>query len=109
MSNHGDSAGRLPLELGKEVRALVQGEFRSNDIALDEFPTSSNLQSWKAAQLPTGWRFSSSLPITLVLLFLLVIVFVPWTQTITVTGQMSAYTPYERPQDVEAQISGRIR
>ena len=27
----------------------------------------------------------------------------------TVTGQMSAYTPHERPQDVEAQITGRIK
>jgi multidrug resistance efflux pump len=37
------------------------------------------------------------------------IAFVPWTQTITVTGQLSAYTPYQRPQDVEAQITGRIK
>ena len=40
---------------------------------------------------------------------LLIIAFVPWTQTITVTGQLSAYTPYERPQDIESQITGRIR
>ena len=35
--------------------------------------------------------------------------FVPWTQTITATGQLSAYSPYERPQDIEAQIIGRIK
>jgi multidrug efflux pump subunit AcrA (membrane-fusion protein) len=49
------------------------------------------------------------LPIALVLFFWLIIIFVPWTQTVTVTGQMSAYTPYERPQDIEAQITGRIK
>lgn len=109
MSNPGDSAGRLSVELGNEVRALVQGESRSGDIAVDELASSTRIQSWEAAQLPIEWRFSSRLPITLVVLFLLVIVFIPWTQTITVTGQMSAYTPYERPQDIEAQITGRIR
>lgn len=108
MSNNGSSARSLSLDLGREVRALVRGESRSDDIAVNEFPASTNLQSWKAAQLPTGWRFSSRLPITLVLLFLVILIFVPWTQTVTVTGQMSAYTPYERPQDIEAQITGRI-
>ena len=44
----------------------------------------------------------------LITLFLLLL-FVPWTQTITVTGQLSAYSPYERPQDIEAQITGRIK
>ena len=35
--------------------------------------------------------------------------FVPWTQTVTVQGQLSAYSPLERPQEVHAQINGRIR
>jgi multidrug resistance efflux pump len=111
MNNKGDSARSLLLDLGKEVRCLIQGEAGSNDIAVDKLTTWTKLQSWEAAQLPTarGWRFSSRLPITVTVLFLLVIIFVPWTQTITVTGQMSAYTPYERPQDIEAQITGRIK
>lgn len=63
----------------------------------------------EAAQLPNGWRFSSRLLIPLFVLFFLIIFFVPWTQTITVTGQMSAHTPFERPQDIEAQITGHIQ
>ncbi|NGZ97059.1 MAG: ABC transporter permease [Nitrospira sp. WS110] len=78
-------------------------------MTVDELAASTPLQSWENAQLPKGWRFSSRLPVTLVLLFLLIINFVPWTQTVTVTGQLSAYTPYERPQDIEAQITGRIK
>ncbi|MDC8449690.1 MAG: HlyD family secretion protein [Nitrospira sp.] len=109
MSNNGDSTGSLSLDLGKEVRSLIEGESGSGSAAVGELITSTKLESWEAAQLSKRWRFSSRLPITLVLLFLLVIIFVPWTQTVTVTGQMSAYTPYERPQDVEAQIAGRIR
>jgi multidrug efflux pump subunit AcrA (membrane-fusion protein) len=91
------------------MRSLVQGESGLDELAIDQLLTSTQLQSWEEAQLPVRWRFSSRLPIMLVLLFLLVIIFVPWTQTVTVTGQMSAFTPYERPQDIEAQITGRIK
>ena len=109
MSNEGDSMSSRALDLGKEVRSLVHDESASDDIAVNELASSTKLQSWAAAQLPNGWRFSSRLPIVLLLLFLLTIFFVPWTQTVTVTGQMSAYTPFERPQDIEAQITGRIK
>jgi len=109
MSNQGNSVRRRSLELENEVRTLVHGTSRSDDITRNELLASTRIQAWEAAQLARGWRFSSRLPIALVVLFLLVILFVPWTQTITATGQMSAYTPYERPQDVEAQIAGRIK
>ena len=99
----------LDLGLGKRMRSLVQGESGLDEIAVDEFATAAKLQSWEAAQLPERWRFSSGLPLVLISLFLLLIIFVPWTQTVTVTGQMSAYTPYERPQDIAAQITGRIK
>lgn len=99
----------LNVGLGKRIRSLVQGESGLDELAIDQLLTSTQLQSWEEAQLPVRWRFSPRLPITLVLLFLLLIIFVPWTQTVTVTGQMSAYTPYERPQDIEAQITGRIQ
>jgi multidrug efflux pump subunit AcrA (membrane-fusion protein) len=109
MSNEGGSVSSHALDLGKKVRSLVQDESGAEEISVDELAASTKLLSWEAAQLPNRWRFSSRLPIVLVLLLLLTIFFVPWTQTITVTGQMSAYTPYERPQDIEAQITGRIK
>jgi len=34
---------------------------------------------------------------------------VPWAQTISANGKVSAYTPYERPQNLEAQITGRVK
>lgn len=97
------------LGLGKKVRSLVQSAPVSEEISIDELAVSTQLQSWEAAQLPSGWRFSSRLPIILFAVFLLTIFLVPWTQTVTVTGQMSAYTPFERPQDIEAQITGHIK
>ena len=79
------------------------------DVSVDDLATSTKLQSWEAVQIPERLKFSSRLAVKLVVLFLLIIAFLPWTQTITVTGQLSAYNPYERPQDIEAQITGRIK
>ena len=95
--------------LRQKVRLLVQRPTGLDEIAVDDLATSRKLRAWEAVQIPERLRFSSRLAIKLVLLFLLIIAFVPWTQTITVSGQLSAYTPYERPQDIESQITGRIR
>jgi multidrug efflux pump subunit AcrA (membrane-fusion protein) len=95
--------------LGKRMRSFGREQSDSDEISIDDLAASVKLQSWEEAQLSTGWRFSSRLPMALALLLFLIIFFVPWTQTVTVTGQLSAYTPYERPQDIEAQITGRIK
>jgi hypothetical protein len=60
----------LNVGLGKRIRSLVQGESGLDELAIDQLLTSTQLQSWEEAQLPVRWRFSSRLPITLVLLFL---------------------------------------
>jgi multidrug efflux pump subunit AcrA (membrane-fusion protein) len=100
---------RLGLGLKNKVRSLIRRESGLDEISVDNLATSAKLQSWEAVQIPERLKFSSRLAIKLVVLFLLIIAFVPWTQTITVTGQLSAYSPYERPQDIEAQITGRIK
>ncbi|MGQ0811011.1 MAG: HlyD family secretion protein [Nitrospiraceae bacterium] len=100
---------RLGDGLKSKVRSLVNQPSGLDEIVIDDLATSTKLQSWEAVQIPERLRFSSRLALTLVLLFALTIAFVPWTQTITVTGQLSAYSPYERPQDIEAQITGRLK
>lgn len=109
MSDNDRSKASLTLGVGNTVQPIAWADSRSDESSIDEILAPTSLQSWEQAQLPRQLRFCSGLPITLVLLFLLIIIFVPWNQTITVTGQMSAYTPYERPQDIEAQITGRIK
>jgi multidrug efflux pump subunit AcrA (membrane-fusion protein) len=99
---------RLP-SLRSKLRSLVDQPTGLEDIEVDHLATSRQLQSWEAVQIPDRLRFSARLAIKLLLLFTLVIAFVPWTQTITATGQLSAYSPYERPQDIESQITGRLR
>jgi multidrug efflux pump subunit AcrA (membrane-fusion protein) len=88
--------------------ALVDQPTGLDDIQIDNLAASTQLQSWQAVQIPDRLRFSARLAIKLLLVVALLIAFVPWTQTITTTGQLSAYSPYERPQDIEAQITGRI-
>jgi multidrug resistance efflux pump len=95
--------------LSEKLRSFGQTPSDSDEISIDELAASVKLQSWEKAQLATGWRSSFRVPMALLLLFLLAILFVPWTQTISATGQLSAYTPYERPQDIEAQITGHIK
>ena len=41
--------------------------------------------------------------------FSAILIFVPWTQTITVQGKLSAYSAMERPQEVHAQINGSLK
>jgi multidrug efflux pump subunit AcrA (membrane-fusion protein) len=90
------------------IHSFVAQPTGLDDIQVDNLATSAKLQSWEAVQIPDRLRFSARLAVKLILLFALVIAFVPWTQTITATGQLSAYTPYERPQDIEAQITARL-
>lgn len=104
-----DRVAGLGQSLRHKVRSLVQRRTGLDEIAIDDLAVSGKLQAWEAVQIPERLKFSSKLALKLILLFLLIIAFVPWTQTITVTGQLSAYSPYERPQDIEAQITGRIK
>lgn len=99
----------LGMRLRNPLEALGQRASGLKDMAVDDLASSAKLRSWEAVEIPKQLRFSSRLAVHLIAVFLIVIAFVPWTQTITVTGQLSAYSPTERPQDIEAQITGRIK
>src|SRR2546423_4974595 len=100
---------RIRTSLKGRMKSLVEQPTGLDEIDVDHLATSAELQSWEAVQIPDRLRFSARLAIKLLLLFAFVIAFVPWTQTITATGQLSAYSPYERPQDIESQITGRLK
>jgi multidrug efflux pump subunit AcrA (membrane-fusion protein) len=91
-----------------KVRSFVDQPTGLEDIDVDHFATSAKLQAWEYVRVPNYLRKYGRLAIKLLLFFFLIVAFVPWTQTITATGQLSAYSPFERPQDIEAQITGRI-
>lgn len=108
MALRGDLVESLP-SLRNTIRSVVEQPTGLEDIHVDHLATSQHLQSWESVQIPDRLRFSARLAVKLLLLFALAIAFVPWTQTITSTGQLSAYSPYERPQDIESQITGRLK
>ena len=79
------------------------GPFSANAL-----PSQKKLQSFAAARFPHRLRFWTRLAIVFFFVFAIAVCFVPWTQTVTVKGELSAYSPSERPQEIHAQINGRI-
>jgi multidrug efflux pump subunit AcrA (membrane-fusion protein) len=89
--------------------SLVEYKTSLADIHIDDLATSTQLRSWELVRIPPYLRRYGWWSIRLLLLGFFILMFVPWTQTITTTGQLSAYSPYERPQDIEAQIQARLK
>ena len=69
----------------------------------------SSYPSWSAVKIPSRLNTWVRIAVGIFLTFILALLFVPWTQTVTAQGKLSAYSPYERPQEIHAPISGRIR
>jgi len=93
----------------ESIKQLAEYPTSLVDIHMDDVAASTQLQSWELVQVPPYLRRYGWWSIRILVLGFLLLIFVPWTQTITATGQLSAYSPYERPQDIEAQIIGRIK
>ena len=72
------------------------------------------LQHKTKVQSLDSLQSSNSLRLVALLLFLLLLIvalclyFVPWQQSVTGYGQVIIFSPMERPQNIEAQIPGRI-
>jgi multidrug efflux pump subunit AcrA (membrane-fusion protein) len=99
----------LKTALKGQMRSLVETPTGLEDLDIDSFTTTEKLQAWELARIPDYLRRYGRLAIKLLIGFFVLIAFVPWTQTIIATGQLSAYSPFERAQDIEAQITGRIK
>ncbi len=83
-------------------------ELPHSQIALPASRLSPQFESWVAVKIPPKLSRWVRVVKGLCLVFFLTLVFVPWTQTISGQGQLSAYSPYERPQSVHAPIEGRL-
>ncbi|MGH7260423.1 MAG: HlyD family secretion protein [Nitrospiraceae bacterium] len=104
-----DRRSSSPSSIKESVNSLVEYQTSLADINIDDVATSTQLRSWELVQIPPYLRRYGWWSIGLLLLGFLLLMFVPWTQTITTSGQLSAYSPYERPQDIEAQIQARLK
>ncbi len=104
-----DRGSSPPGNLKESINSLAEYPTSLVDIHIDDLASSTQLKSWELVNVPSYLRRYGWWAIRILFLGFLLLMFVPWTQTITVTGQLSAYSPYERPQDIEAQIIGRIK
>jgi len=90
-------------------RALVRKGVGLEAIAIEQGSALTTLPCWEAVKLSGGMFTASRAILTILLVFLIILEFVPWTQTIQAQGQVSAYTPYDRPQQIESRITGRVK
>lgn len=68
-----------------------------------------NLPSFQLARTPKLARRCSRALLGILLVLPIVLLFVPWTQTVHGTGRAIAFNPVERPQFVVSPIEGRIK
>ncbi|MBI5776594.1 MAG: HlyD family efflux transporter periplasmic adaptor subunit [Nitrospirae bacterium] len=100
---------RLSDSIQKSLQQFAEYRTSLVDIQIDDVATSAHLKSWEQVQIPPYLRRYGWWAIRILVMGFLLLMFLPWTQTITTTGQLSAYSPYERPQDIEAQIQARLK
>jgi multidrug efflux pump subunit AcrA (membrane-fusion protein) len=86
---------------------LTETELQALDV--DTISASERIRAWEHVRLPEELIAYRGRLTKLLLIFLCLIGLVPWTQTVTVTGQISAYSPYDRPQHIESRIAGRVK
>ena len=60
-------------------------------------------------QTPLWVRFSAYALIALTMICILMFAFIPWQQTVMGTGRITAFSPNNRPQQIESPIKGRIK
>lgn len=69
---------------------------------------SPQLHSLELIKTPHAMRPIAVALIVLALLLALALVFTPWQQSITGYGRVIVFSPMDRPQNIEAQIPGRL-
>lgn len=68
-----------------------------------------NPESLTRVQTPNWVRTFAYILIILYFVFILLLGFIPWQQTVMGTGRITSFSPNNRPQQIEAPIKGRIK
>lgn len=68
----------------------------------------TKLHSLETARTPRWLRAISVVIVSMLLVLVLFLVFVPWQQNITGSGKVTSFVPGVRPQTIDAQITGRV-
>ncbi len=75
---------------------------------IDSSSEVKTLLSWEMTRIPRRLNILARAAILIFIILAVAVCFIPWTQTITVNGKLSSYLPTERPQEIHAQIKGKI-
>ena len=84
---------RPPDSVKGSIKRLAEYQTSLVDIHIDDLTASSQLKSWELVQVPPYLRRYGWWSIRILVLGFLLLMFVPWTQTVTTSGQLSAYSP----------------
>lgn len=58
---------------------------------------------------PRALRWLAMWTVGLLFAAIFVLIFVPWQQTVIGTGTVTVFSPMQRPQNIDAQLSGRLK
>jgi multidrug efflux pump subunit AcrA (membrane-fusion protein) len=72
------------------------------------FPDDIELNSPALVNVPRRLRRWTWFAFAVFIIFSATLLYIPWTQTVTVQGKLSAYSAVERPQEVHAHINGSL-
>ena len=89
--------------LEKDIQLLGTLESPAQALARKTRPGSLDVMKTPHAVRPVAISL-----VLLALLILLALIFVPWQQFVTGYGRVIVFSPMDRPQNIEAQIPGRI-
>ncbi|QPJ63268.1 MAG: HlyD family efflux transporter periplasmic adaptor subunit [Candidatus Nitronauta litoralis] len=81
---------------------------KSSSSQVGLFPENRVLLSRELIKIPRRLNILARTAVLIFLILAISVIFIPWTQTITVKGKLSSYLPTERPQEIHAQIKGKI-
>ena len=83
--------------------------FWKGPFTVDLSASTEHLNCKTSIQIPRRLYIGSRIALLFFLIFVAMVCLVPWTQTVSVQGNLSAYYPTQRPQEIHAQIDGRIQ
>src|SRR5687768_5512575 len=102
-------AKRRVLESGPAWPSIPRPETGLQALDVDTLSVSERIRAWEHVDVRGDLIAYRGRLTKLVPIFLGLIGLVPCTLTVTVTGQISAYSPYDRPQHIESRIAGRVK
>lgn len=93
----------------EKIPVIKEPDQKHKTVSDDVFGRNKPFKSEALARIPRRLKYCSRLAFMIFITFSLAVFLVPWTQTVTVQGKLSAHSATERPQEIHSQINGSIQ